>query len=86
MDENMEMMESTAPEVESTTTYEETSEGPSVAVVGLVGAAIGATALFCGQKIVKGVKAFMAKRKEAKEAKEEGSDEKTDESKTKEKK
>lgn len=65
MDENNEMtvLENTAPEV-TTSTEVTTEEGPSVAVVGLIGAAIGAAALFAGQKIVKGIGGLIRKSKE----------------------
>lgn len=67
MDENNEMtvLENTTPEFE-TSMEAATDEGPSVAVVGLVGAAIGATALFVGQKIVKGIGGLIQKNKEKK--------------------
>lgn len=66
MDENneMTMVETTTPEVTSETSYE---EGPSVAVVGLVGAGIGALALFLGQKAYKGIKGLFKKNKDTKE-------------------
>lgn len=69
MDENNEMivMENTVPEVD-TSTEVVTEEGPSVAVVGLVGAAIGAAALFAGQKIAKGISGLIRKNKEKKAA------------------
>lgn len=67
MDENNEMivMENTTPEVE-TSTEAYTEEGPSVAVVGLAGAAVGAIALFVGQKIAKGIGNMVRKAKEDK--------------------
>lgn len=67
MDENNEMtvMENTTPEFE-TSTEATTDEGPSIAVVGLAGAAVGAIALFVGQKIAKGIGNMVRKAKEDK--------------------
>lgn len=86
MDENNEMtvLENTTPEVE-TSSEVYTDEGPSVAVVGLVGAAIGATALFVGQKIVKGIGGLIRKNKE-KKAQENGQTEPVESEETTEKK
>ena len=67
MDENNEMtvMENATTEFE-TSTEATTDEGPSVAVVGLAGAAVGAIALFVGQKIAKGIGNMVRKAKEDK--------------------